>query len=194
MIIAGIMTKNPVFVSPDLSVNDTKALMTREKIQKLPVLNKNNELVGIVTQKELLNAGPSAANIMNKNVISVQETETIEEAARIMADNHIGCLPVMKGKLLVGIITESDLFRTFVDLFGARHIGIRVTFSLDEKPGQLATLTKAIADKNGNIISLVTSEGDDVSKRRVTCRIADLDMDSVKAIYKQLDIKIEDIR
>ncbi|MBO7486079.1 MAG: CBS domain-containing protein [Spirochaetaceae bacterium] len=212
MIIAGIMTKNPVFVSPDLSVNDTKALMTREKIQKLPVLNKNNELVGIVTQKELLNAGPSAAttldmyeisyllsklkvaNIMNKNVISVQETETIEEAARIMADNHIGCLPVMKGKLLVGIITESDLFRTFVDLFGARHVGIRVTFSLDEKPGQLAVLTKAIADKNGNIISLVTSEGDDVSKRRVTCRIADLDMDSVKAIYKQLDIKIEDIR
>ena len=61
MIIANVMTRNPIFASPDMSVNDARALMTREKIGKLPVLDKNNRLVGIVTKKDLVKAGPSAA-------------------------------------------------------------------------------------------------------------------------------------
>ena len=105
MIIANVMTRNPIFASPDMSVNDARALMTREKIGKLPVLDKNNRLVGIVTKKDLVKAGPSAATtldmyeisylltklkvetVMEKNVITVQQTEVVEEAARIMADS-----------------------------------------------------------------------------------------------------------
>lgn len=212
MIIERIMTKNPIFVSPDISVNDAKALMTKEKINKLPVVDKNNKLVGILTQKELLNACPSGATtldmyeisyllsklkvekIMNKNVICVEQTETIEEAARIMADKEIGCLPVMNGSLLVGIITESDLFRTFVDLFGARHNGIRVMFSIDEKPGQLAHFSSRVAEKGGNIVSLVTSEGDDLSKKRLTVKITNIDKSVLEEIFKEFSIKVEDIR
>lgn len=212
MIIEKIMTHNPIFISPDTSVTDAKALMTKEKISKLPVLDKNNKLVGLVTQKELLNAGPSGATtldmyeigyllsklkvnkIMNKNVLYVQETEVIEEAARIMADNQIGCLPVLKGELLIGIITESDLFRTFVNLFGARHQGIRVTFSLDEKPGQLAAFSASVAEHGGNIISLVTFEGDDLTKRRLTCKLSDITQKTVEKILKSFNVEIEDFR
>ena len=212
MIIAIVMTRNPIFVSPDMSVNDARALMTREKIGKLPVLDKNNRLVGIVTKKDLVKAGPSAATsldmyeisyllsklkvetVMERNVLTVQQTEVVEEAARIMADSQVGCLPVMKGELLVGIITETDLFRTFVDMFGARHDGIRGTFQVEEKPGMIAQVSKAIADANGNIVSLVTFDGDDLSQRRCTVKVTGVERSTFEEILRNSTLEIEDIR
>ncbi len=212
MIIANVMTRNPIFVSPDMSVNDARALMTREKIGKLPVLDKNNRLVGIVTKKDLVKAGPSAATsldmyeisyllsklkvetVMERNVLTVQQTEVVEEAARIMADSQVGCLPVMKGELLVGIITETDLFRTFVDMFGARHDGIRATFQVEEKPGMIAHVSKAIADANGNIVSLVTFDGDDMSQRRCTVKVTGVERSTFEEILRNSTLEIEDIR
>lgn len=212
MIISSIMRKNPIFIRPDTSLTDAKALMVKENIGKLPVLDKDDRLVGLVTKKDLEHAEPSEATtldmyeisyllsklkvekIMIKNVITVQENEVIEEAARIMADNDIGCLPVMRNNLMVGIITESDLFEAFVDMFGARYKGVRVTLTLAEKPGQLAIFTKAIADKGGNIVSLVTTEGDNLSKRRFTCKVSGLDMDDVKNAAEGNGAVIEDIR
>ena len=212
MIIANVMTRNPIFVSPDMSVNDARALMTREKIGKLPVLDKNNRLVGIITKKDLVKAGPSAATsldmyeisyllsklkvetVMERNVLTVQQTEVVEEAARIMADSQVGCLPVMKGELLVGIITETDLFRTFVDMFGARHDGIRGTFQVEEKPGMIAQVSKAIADANGNIVSLVTFDGDDLSQRRCTVKVTGVERSTFEEILRNSTLEIEDIR
>ena len=212
MIVANVMTRNPVFVSPEMSVNDARALMTREKITKLPVLDKNNRLVGIITKKDLVKAGPSAATTldmyeisyllsklkvekeMEKNVLTVQQTEVVEEAARIMADSAVGCLPVMKGDLLVGIITETDLFRAFINMFGARHDGVRATFQLEEKPGMLANLSRAIADKNGNIVALVTFEGDDMTKKRCTCKASGVDKQTMEEILGATEAIIEDIR
>ncbi len=212
MIIANVMTRNPIFVSPDMSVNDARALMTREKIGKLPVLDKNNRLVGIVTKKDLVKASPSAATtldmyeisyllsklkvetVMERQVLTVQQTEVVEEAARIMADSEVGCLPVMKGELLVGIITETDLFRTFVDMFGARHDGIRATFRVEERPGMIAQVSKAIADANGNIVSLVTFDGDDLSQRRCTVKVTGVERPKCEEILQESTLEIEDIR
>ncbi len=212
MIVASVMTRNPVFVHPDVSVTEAKALMAKSNIGKLPVLDKSNRLIGIVTKKDLGNASPSQATtldmyeisyllaklkvekIMTKNVLSVQEDEVVEEAARIMADNGIGCLPVLKGDLLVGIITESDLFHTFVDVFGARYRGVRVTMLLNEKPGQIAEFSAKIAAIGGNIVSLVTSEADDCSKRRCTVKVGNSELDSIKKIMEETAVEIEDIR
>lgn len=212
MIISKVMTRNPLYVQPDVSVNDARALMRKEKIGRLPVLDKNDMLVGILTEKDIVNASPSAATsfdmyelsyllsklkvekVMTKKVITVDENQVVEEAARIMADNNIGALPVMSGNLMVGIITESDLFRTFIDMFGARHAGVRVVFSLDEKPGQLAKLAHAIAEQNGNIVSMVTSEGDDIAHRRCTCKIGSLSKEQVLEAISPIGIVLEDIR
>lgn len=212
MIIANVMTRNPIFVSPDMSVNDARALMTREKIGKLPVLDKTNRLVGIVTKKDLVKAGPSAATsldmyeisyllsklkvetVMERNVLTVQQTEVVEEAARVMADSEVGCLPVMKGDLLVGIITETDLFRTFVDMFGTRHEGTRVTFQLEEKPGMIANLSTAIAEVQGNIVSLVTFDVDEKEHRRCTVKVTGVERAKLEEIIKKCSLEIEDIR
>ena len=213
MLISLVMTKNPVFIHPDMSINDVRSLMAKEKIGHLPVLDKTNNLVGLVTKEDLIKAGPSAAtsldmyeisyllsrmtvkDVMEKTLITVGENECVEEAARIMADNGIGCLPVMRGKILVGIITDTDLFRVFVNAFGARHPGVRITCNVPEKPGQLARLTLAIAEKGGNIVAFVTSEGDDLTRRRLTLKITGIKRADAELVVRGLsDIVLEDIR
>ncbi|MDR3343711.1 MAG: CBS and ACT domain-containing protein [Treponema sp.] len=213
MIISRVMTMNPIFVHPDMSVSDARSLMDKEKVGRLPVLDKHNILIGIVTKRDLLKAGPSPATsldmyeisyllsklkvekIMERRVITVDENEVVEEAARIMADNDISCLPVMKGSLLVGIITDTDLFRVFINAFGARHLGIRITLSMSERPGQLAKMAQAIAEKGGNIVSFVSSEGDNLSLRRGTIKITGLSRSEVEAIVKTIpETELEDLR
>ncbi len=207
------MTRNPVFIHPELSLTDARSLMDKERIGHLPVLNKNNELVGLITRADLIKAGPSSATsldmyeisyllsklkvekVMEKNVIIVQENEVVEEAARIMADQGIGCLPVMNGSLLTGIITDTDIFHFFIDAYGARHKGIRITVNFKEKPGQFAAFAGAVAEKGGNIVASVSSEGDDVAHRRATFKITGISRAAVEEAAKKLDGgEIEDIR
>ncbi|HCC36781.1 MAG TPA: hypothetical protein DEQ14_03725 [Treponema sp.] len=213
MLVSQVMTRNPVFIRPDVSLADARSLMDREQIGHLPVLDKNNILLGIVTRKDLLKAGPSPATsldmyeisyllskltvekIMEKNVITVSEDEVIEEAARIMADKGIGCLPVMNSSLLAGIITDTDLFHVFINAFGARHVGLRIILNISEKPGQLAKFASAIAEKGGNFVAFMSSEGDDLSHRRATLKITGISRAEAEAAVQNLDgAEIEDIR
>jgi acetoin utilization protein AcuB len=213
MIVSRVMTKNPIIIHSDMTINEVRSLMDKEKIGHLPVLDKNKELKGLVTRKDLLKAGPSAAtsldmyeisyllsritvkDIMEKKVIKVDENEVVEEAARIMADNGVGCLPVMRGTLLVGIITDTDLFHVFLNSFGARHKGVRITCSIEEKPGQLARLTQSISEKGGNILALVTFEGDDLTRRQATLKVAGISLKDMEAIARSFDdVKLEEIR
>ena len=213
MLVNRVMTKNPIFIHPDTNINEARSLRDREKIGHIPVLDKNNNLVGILTRKDLVKAGPSAATsldmyeisyllskmtikeVMEKNVVTVGEDVVVEEAARIMADRRVGCLPVMRGKLLVGIITDMDLFHVFTNAFGARHKGVRITCSLLEKPGQIAALTRAIAEKGGNILAFITFEGDDLSRRRVTLKIDGLERTEIETVIQAVPgVQLEDIR
>jgi acetoin utilization protein AcuB len=207
------MTKNPIFIHPDMPVTEARTFMDKREIHHLPVLDKNNKLVGMVTKKDLIKAGPSPAtsldmyeisyllsklkveNVMSRDVITVDEGEVVEEAARIMADKAVGCLPVMRGSLLVGIITDTDLFRVFVNAFGARHGGVRLTFNMDERPGQLAKIANALAEKGGNLVAFVSSEGDDLTHRRGTLKITGLSKAEVEAIAKSIPgMELEDLR
>ena len=213
MIISRVMTKNPIFIHPDMPINDVRALMDKENIGHLPVLDKNNDLAGLLTKKDLLKAGPSGAtsldmyeisyllskmtakDIMVKKVLTVGENEVVEEAARIMVDSDIGCLPVLRNSRLVGIITDTDLFHVFLDAFGTRHPGVRVTCTMQEKPGELARLAQAIAEKGGNIVSFVTAEGDDTSRRRLTLKVDGISLGDMQSVLKGFaDLELEDIR
>jgi acetoin utilization protein AcuB len=196
-----------------MSVNEARSLMDKEKIGHLPGLDKSGKLMGIVTQKDLIKAGPSPATtldiyeisyllsklkvekVMERHVITVDEDEVVEEAARIMADKHIGCLPVMKGSLLVGIITDTDLFHVFINAFGARKGGIRIVFTIPDRPGELAKIAGAIAEKGGNIFSYVYADGDDPGHSRCTMKISGLSRAEVEGIIASLPgIELEDIR
>ncbi|MCR4953504.1 MAG: CBS and ACT domain-containing protein [Treponema sp.] len=212
MIIRDVMTKNPICVTEATSVTEAKRIMTENKISKLPVLNSSKKLVGIITKNDIVKVSPSEATtldmyeissllnkltcqkFMTKKVVTVGEDEIVEQAARIMDDNNIGCLPVVKDDIVVGIVTESDLFELFVQMFGARESGVRANVVFEDKPGILAKVMSAFAEKNGNIISVVTRESKDAGKRRVTIKVDGVDLGTVKQILEASGGQIIDVR
>lgn len=211
MIIKDVMRTSVITVTPETTVTEAKELMTKNNISKLPVLD-HDKLVGIITKNDLLKAGPSQATTLDMyeisyllskltvkkamcaKVISVSPSEVVEEAARIMVDNQIGCLPVVKDGVLVGIVTENDLFHLFTEMFGARSKGVRAVLIVDDKPGQIVKLTKLIADVSGNIVSAVTTEMESTGKRRLTIKICGVDLNKVKEIIEECAFEVEDLR
>ncbi len=212
MLVHERMSKNPITITKDTPINHALKLIRDEKVRRLPVLNKKGELVGIVSERDLLYASPSPATslsiheihylvskitvseIMIRDVITVSEYTPLEEAARIMADNKIGGLPVVRDGKLVGIITESDLFKIFIEILGARDMGVRLSMLVPEQPGILADITRAIADMGGNIISLGTFLGEGPTSRLITVKVADVPEDKLVAEMKTLALEIEDAR
>lgn len=212
MIVSRCMSKHPITVSEDTSVPEAQAIMRREKVNRLPVFNKKGDLAGIVTFNDLAQALPShgtaldiyelhyliakvkVADIMKKNVLTITEDVPVEEAARIMSDNDISGLPVMRDGKLVGIITESDLFELFIELFGARHQGVRLTVLVPEKQGELAAISTAIAEHNGNIISFASFDGDDPGNYCCTLKVAGIERDTLVSLIEPLVEKVLDVR
>lgn len=204
MLVGERMTPRPITVNENTSLPEALELMRREKIRRLPVLDKHGKLVGIVTELDLLRASPSPATtlsiyeipyllskvkmreIMSREVITVTEETPIEEAARIMADNKIGGLPVMRGDKLVGIITETDIFKLMLELFGARSAGIRVTLSVPEEKGVLAKVTGKIAEIGGNVVSLGTAAGEDPTTSIVVLRVTEVSEEALVTALNSL--------
>jgi acetoin utilization protein AcuB len=206
------MTRNPLYIHPEMSVPDARAFMKKEKVGRLPVLDKDNKLVGIVTERDLINASPSVATtldmyemsyllsklkvekVMQRKVITIDERVVVEEAARIMVDNNISALPVMRGDALVGIVSDGDLYRLFIKLFGARQEGVRLTVLLEDKPGVLSGISKIIADKGGNIIALLICDGRDVTTKTCIIKVGSISKDDLLAAVKPLVVEVTDIR
>ena len=211
MLVGERMSHPVISISPDMPIVDALNMMKRERIRRTPVV-REGKLIGIVSDKDLLNASPSPAtslsvwemnyllskitvrDVMTKEVLTVTEDTPIEQAARIMSDNKIGGLPVMRGERVVGIITETDLFKIFLEIMGAREMGIRVTALMHEERGQLAKLTQTIANEGGNIIALGTFSGEDPSNRTITFKVSDLELERVKSITEPLVERLIDIR
>ncbi len=212
MLVKDVMTKNPVTITGDKSLPEAKDLMTKHNITKLPVLDKGGRLIGIITSNDIKNSSPSDATtldmfelsyllskmtvskVMISRVVTVSENETVEESARLMLDYDIGSLVVKRDELVVGIITESDLFKAFISMFGTRHAGVRATFVMGDKPGVLSEFAKTLAEKNGNIVSLVTADVEEAGKRKVTLRASGIGLDDMKAIIADAGAVLEDIR
>jgi acetoin utilization protein AcuB len=211
-VLVGERMSHPVIsINPDMAIIDALNLMKRERIRRTPIV-RDGKLVGIVSDKDLLNASPSQAtslsvwemnyllskvkvkDVMTKKVLTVAEDTPIEEAARIMADNKIGGLPVMRNDHVVGIITETDLFKIFLELMGARETGVRMSVLVLDKPGQLAKLTETIADLNGNIIAFGQFTGEDPSNREVTFKVAGPGAEQLKSQIEPIVEKVLDIR
>jgi len=211
MLVGERMSHPIISIAPDMPVHDALAMFKRERIRRAPVV-KEGKLVGIVSDKDLLNASPSPATslsvwemnyllskitiseVMTKKVLTVAEDTPIEEAARIMADNKVGGLPVMRDGHVVGIITETDLFKIFLEFMGAREKGVRVTALIDEKPGQLAKITSAMAELGGNFIAFGQFTGEDPSNRLVTFKVTGLKKDVVKKAISEIAKEVWDIR
>ena len=212
MLVGERMTKRPITTAPDTPIEEALKVMRESKVRRLPVLDKAGKLVGIVAEKDLLYVSPSPAtslsihelhyliskikvqSVMTEDVITVTEYTPLEEAARIMADNKIGSLPVMRDGKLVGIITETDLFCIFLEFLGAREKGIRLTMLVPEQAGILATITREIAEMGGNIVSLGTFLGDDPTNRLITAKVTEVGKDELVSAMEAMGMEVVDVR
>jgi acetoin utilization protein AcuB len=131
---------------------------------------------------------------MSTDLITVAEDTPIEEAALLMVDRNVGALPVMRDGQMVGIITETDLFKTFIELFAAREEGVRLTLRVPDRKGQLVTIAQGIAGVGGNITALGTFQGEDMSNRLLTVKVVDAPREVLIHKMEELGFKVIDAR
>jgi acetoin utilization protein AcuB len=211
MFVGERMSHPVISVSPETPINEALAMFKREHIRRAPVM-KNGKLLGIVSQSDLLNASPSSAttlsvwemnyliskvtvkDVMTQKVITVDKDTPIEEAARIMADTKIGGLPVTSAGKVVGMITETNLFKIFLELMGAREKALRVTATIPERPGELAKLTGAVSNAGGDFIAFGMFAGPDTDSRVITFKVQGMTKEKVRAALGDTVLKFWDIR
>jgi acetoin utilization protein AcuB len=212
MLVSRAMSRNVISTTPDTPVAEAQSVMRREKIHHLPVVETSGKLVGIVTEKDLIYASPSpatslsmyeinyllaklrVAKVMTREVITVESDVPLEQAARVMADHDIGCLPVVADGKPVGIVTESDIFRVFVDIFASRRKGIRVEAIVPDVRGELAGLSGAIAGIGGNILAFGSLPGDEPTTVLVTIKIDGVPREKLLETVKPFVERIVDVR
>lgn len=209
MLVRKRMSKNPITTTPDASVPDALKVMQGSKVRRLPVMDpETNKMVGIVALDDLFRVSPSPATslsvwevdyllekitvetVMTRDVITVDEDAPVEQAGRIMADNKVSGLPVMRDGELVGIITETHLFNILLELFSARNPGVRVTAKIAREKGLMAKITGAVASIGGQLEALGL-HGD---SQTVTFKVVDASREDVVKAVEPLVLEIVDVR
>lgn len=188
------MTRRPTVVMPDYSVAKAYQLMKEGRFSQLPVVDSDNKLIGLVTEKLLAEVNPSSAtslsvyeinyllsktkvkDIMKTGIFKIDKNSLLEDAALVMKENRISSLPVTDGEYLVGIITRTDIFRAFIDIMGVKATGTRIAISAVDKTGVFAEITQIFAsygidirnisniNENGRLEMVVKVRSFDVEK------------------------------
>jgi acetoin utilization protein AcuB len=204
------MQRNPVTIGPEASFYEARAIIRDKGIRHLPVVDKNGHLVGLVTDRDIREAAPSDATTLSvhelnyllgklkvaafmtpKNkLITIPSEIIIEKAVQLMHDHKIGCLPVVEGDKLIGIITETDVLEIFVDIFGVKVPGTRLTLALEDKPGQMHGVLEIIKKHNVNLISVVTLSFKIEGKRICAFRIETQDYQGVVAELEKMGYEV----
>uniref|UniRef100_A0A7C3RWI7 CBS domain-containing protein n=1 Tax=Dictyoglomus thermophilum TaxID=14 RepID=A0A7C3RWI7_DICTH len=211
MLVRMRMTKNPISVSPDTSILEAWKIMQESQVRRLLVMEKG-KLVGIVTERDLRSVSPSQAtslsifeinylleklkvkDAMTSNPITVDADAPIEEAALIMRDNKISALPVIENGEVIGIITESDIFKAFIEMLGDGKKGLRYTLRIKNTPGEIAKIVNLIAEKGINIMSMATFPSDSEDYGFLVLRLETEDLALVNEIFRKNNIPVEHIR
>jgi acetoin utilization protein AcuB len=196
--------RNPLTIAPDASFFEARSLIHEKGVRHLPVVDKHGKLVGIVTDRDIREAAPSDATLLSvqelnfllgklkvsafmtpkDKLITITPDALIEEAVQLMHDHKIGCLPVLEGEKLYGIFTETDALDHFVDIFGLKQKGTRLTIAIEDKPGVLLEVLQVFKKHNVNVISIITPSFMVGGKRVAAIRIKTEDY---KEIVKDLE-------
>ncbi|MDH5203674.1 MAG: CBS and ACT domain-containing protein [Nitrospirota bacterium] len=174
MFVSNWMTKNVFAVTPDDSISDAVRMMKENGIKHLPVV-EGDRVRGILSDRDIKEFTPSKATtldiyelhyllaktkikeVMKKQVITTTPDAPIEEAAMIMYDQNIGCLPVVENERLVGIISDKDIFRALVDITGIRRGGHRINIVVEDRPGSIKEVADTVRNYGFMLQSILTS-------------------------------------
>lgn len=192
MLVRNWMTVNTVTAGPDTSLLKLGKIMKDHDIRRIPIVDKNSAIIGIVTDRDVRDASPSKAttldmyeihyllaeikakDIMTTKPKTIKPTDTVEKAAMIMLDNKIGGLPVVdEDNKIVGIISEQDVFKVLVITTGVREGGFQIALNIPNKQGAMRPIFDLLRQYGARIIS-VLSINNDAGERTIFIRLRDM--------------------
>jgi len=211
MRVSEIMTKDVATVTEESSLNKAFKILHERRHKVLPVM-RGERLAGLLSEKLLAEVRPSKAtslsvyeinylmsrtkvrDIMIKDVQTTSPTALVEEAALVMYNNDIGSLPVVEAdKTIVGIITQTDIFKAFVGLMGVDHKGTRLSLSVPDDVGMLAKISRTVADAGFNI-SHISNYARGGGKRNIVLRIDTFNADGLVDMIKNAGVDVSSVQ
>lgn len=211
MLIETWMTKDVVTVTPETSMMKASKILKEKGVSRLPVVDEKGVLVGIVSDRDIKDASPSKAttldmhelyyllseikvkDIMTKKVVTLKTGETVDSAAAAMLEHKIGGMPVVdENNKVVGIVTDSDIFKVLVRITGVLEGGVQIGLRLPNEPGGLVPVLDYLKDHGARLMSLLTScEPAEVGMRDVYLRIRDMDKTALNALKAEMQQNFE---
>jgi len=219
MLVKEWMATKPIVVDENTSIMKATQIMKENNIRRIPVV-RDGRLIGIISDRDIKEAAPSKAtsldvhelyyllseikikDIMTPDPITLRENDSVEKAAVIMLENRISGMPIVDDDYhVIGIITETDVFKVMVSITGAYRSPIQLAFDMEDRPGSLNKLLNAIREQGGRIVSVLTShEHMPVGRREVYIRLKEMPdeeldnlVESLKKDFKVLFVIKEDL-
>lgn len=210
MAVKDFMTRKVVYISPDTTIAHAADMMREQKLHRLPVI-ENDQLVGLVTEGTIAEASPSKAtslsiyemnyllnktkvgDVMIRDVVTISQFASLEDATYLMLKNKIGILPVVDNKQLYGVITDRDIFKAFLEVSGYGEEGVRLRFVTENKVGVLEQIIRLLVEENLNISNTVNIPRKD-GKVVIEVQLAgDIDMELLKKKFEEHAIELAEI-
>ena len=192
LLVRDSMVREVITVSPETTAAEALKLCRERGIRHLPVLD-GGRMVGLISDRDLRLATPAlgdpnraaalekirVGDEMSREITTADPEDPIEQAAMAMHERKIGCLPVVEGDTLVGILTASDVMAALVRLVGAHEPGSRLEVALPDRPGALAEVAGIVRDQGVNIVSVLSAPDDDGSRSVAVIRLATINPSGV---------------
>jgi acetoin utilization protein AcuB len=175
MLVKDWMTINAFSVTPEDSFSTAVAMVKDNKVKHLPVVDASHHVVGILSDRDIKEFAPSKATtldiyelnyllekttvkeVMKKKVLTATPDMPVEDAARIMHDQNVGCLPVVENNKLVGIISDNDIYEVLIEITGVRRGGLRVSLTINDEPGSIKVVADIIRKHGFRLLSILSS-------------------------------------
>ncbi|MDM5229933.1 acetoin utilization AcuB family protein [Lysinibacillus pakistanensis] len=189
MIVEEIMNDEPYTLAPTNTVLEALKLMREKKVRHLPVVDAEQHVLGVITERDIKEALPSSLQdepnspvfnakveeIMIKNPLVGHPLDFVEEVALTFYESKVGCLPIVSGGKLVGIVTTTDLLYTYIELTGATEPGSKIEIRVTDTPGILFEITKIFHEHHANVQSvLVYPDSENTQNKILSVRVKTL--------------------
>ncbi|MBU8905211.1 acetoin utilization AcuB family protein [Desertibacillus haloalkaliphilus] len=204
MIIEEIMHTDVVTLTEDATIKTAIKMLEENRIRHIPVIDENNHLIGIVTDRDIRDAKPSIfhsdehkedllkpiSTIMERDVFTAHPLDFVEEVSAIFYEHNIGCLPIVEDDKLIGIITETDIFHTLVKLMGAHQPSSHIEVQVENITGKLSEIAAIFKKRKVNITSVLVYPCKDIQYKTLVFRVQTMDPRAIIADIEKEGYKV----
>ncbi len=197
MIVRNWMSSDLVTIGKDASIQEALALMKRESIRHLPVVDKHMNLIGWITDADLRGVLIASMleeltleDVMIRKPFTIHPEMPLEEAARLLLDKRIGGLPIVADDKLIGVITVADILSAFITFLGLLTESTRVDIKVSGPPSPLPEITQIVRQHGGEIISLCHLPVDEGPEFSYSIRLKKTDLKPIIADLEEHGIEV----